>query len=67
MNYNCFLIPTITTAGTPRYIPRFNIITEIPILKTSLSDSAFSISDSVEIIGVIAIFTASLKYGFSRS
>ena len=25
-----FLIPIITTAGTPRYIPRFNAITEIP-------------------------------------
>jgi len=54
-------------AGTPRYIPRFNIITEIPILKTSDSDSAFSISDNVEIMGVIASLTASLKYVFSRS
>ena len=51
---NFFLIPTITIAGTPRYIPRFNAITEIPILKTSDSEFAFSISDNVEIIGVIA-------------
>ena len=25
-------------AGAPRYIPKFNIITEIPILKTSDSE-----------------------------
>ena len=62
-----FLIPTITAAGTARYIPRFNIITEIPILNTSDSVSAFSIRDSELIIGVIASFTASLKYEFSRS
>ena len=47
----------------PRYIPRLSTITEIPILKTSDSDSAFSISDSVEIIGVIASLTASLNIG----
>ena len=62
-----FLIPTIAIAGIPRYIPKFNIITEIPKLKTSDSDSALSISESELIIGVIAILTASLKYGFSRS
>ena len=57
-----FLIPTTTIAGIPRYIPKFNAITESPILKTSDSDSALSINDNVEIIGVIATFTASLKY-----
>jgi len=57
----------MTMAGAPRYIPMLNIITEIPILKTSDSDSAFSIKDNELIIGVIASFTASLKYGFSRS
>jgi len=46
--YFIFLIPITTIAGTARYIPRFNIITEIPILYTS--DSAFSISDSGLII-----------------
>jgi len=46
------LISTITTDGSPRYIPRFSIITEIPIFKTSGSVSAFSISDGVEINGV---------------
>jgi hypothetical protein len=65
--YIFFLIPTITTAGTPRYIPMFNMITDNPIPKTSDSEFAFSISDSDEIIGVIAIFTASLNNGFSRS
>ena len=59
-----FLIPTIATAGIPRYIPIFNIITEIPILNTSDSDSAFSIRERVEIVGVIASLTVSLKYGF---
>ena len=43
-------------AGAPRYIPKLSAITEIPILKTSDSDSAFSINDRVEIIGVIAKF-----------
>ena len=62
-----FLIPTTTIAGMPRYIPKFNIITEIPKLKTSDSDSALSINDNEVIIGVIASLTASLKYGFSRS
>ena len=33
-----------------RYIPRFNAITEITILKTSDSERAFSIRDSVVII-----------------
>ena len=57
----------ITTAGMPTYIPRFNAIIEIPILKTSDSDSAFSINDRVEIIGVIASLTASLNTGDSLS
>ena len=56
-----FLIPTTTIAGIPRYIPKFNIITEIPIPNTSDSDSAFSISESELIIGVIASFTISLS------
>ena len=41
--YFIFLIPITTIAGTPRYIPMFNIITEIPILNTSDSEFAFSI------------------------
>ena len=52
-------------AGAPRYIPRFNAITDSPSPRTSDSDSAFSIKDMVEIIGVIAILTASLNRGFS--
>ena len=56
-----------TIAGTPRYIAKFSAITEIPILKTSDSDSAFSIKDKVEIYGVIASLTASLNIGCSRS
>ena len=67
MNYNCFLIPTITIAGTARYIPKFNIITESPIPNTSDSEFAFSIRDNDEIIGVIAIFTISLNIGYSLS
>ena len=51
-------------AGAPRYIPRFNAITDSPSPRTSDSDSAFSIKDMVEIIGVIAILTA-LNRGFS--
>ena len=62
-----FLIPTTAIAGIPRYIPKFNAITEIPILKTSDSVSAFSIRERVEIIGVIASFTASLNNGCSLS
>ena len=54
-NYILFLIPTITTAGTPRYIPMFSIITESPSDMTSDSDSAFLINDNELIIGVIAI------------
>ena len=54
-------------AGTPRYIAKFSAITEIPIPKTSDSDSAFSISDKLEIIGVIASLTASLNIGCSLS
>ena len=61
------LIPTITTAGTPRYIPRFSMITDNPSDMTSDSEFAFSIKDNELIIGVIASFTASLKYGFSLS
>ena len=56
----------MTMAGAPRYIPKFNTITESPSPKTSDSDSAFYIKDNVLIIGVIASLTASLKYGFSR-
>ena len=41
----------------------FSMITEIPILKTSDSEFAFSISDSDEIIGVRPTFTTSLNYG----
>ena len=51
-------------AGAPRYIPKLSAITDNPILKTSDSDSAFSISDSVEIMGVIASLTASLNMDF---
>ena len=40
-------------AGTPRYIPKFNVMTDNPSPKTVDSDSAFSIKDNVEIIGVI--------------
>ena len=54
-------------AGTPRYIPMFSIITDSPSDMTSNSEFAFSIIDNDEIIGVIAIFTASLNSGFSRS
>ena len=50
-------------AGTARYIPIFNAITDNPILKTSDSVSALSMIDNVEIIGVIASFTASLNIG----
>ena len=45
-----FLIPTTTIAGIPRYIPKFNAITEIPILNTSDSELAFSINDNELII-----------------
>ena len=62
-----FLIPTRTIAGTARYIPKFNAITQTPIPNTSDSDSAFSISDNELIIGVIASFTASLNSGCSLS
>ena len=62
-----FLIPTTTIAGTAIYIPKFNAITESPMLTTSDSVSALSINDHVEIIGVIASLTASLKRGFSLS
>jgi len=54
-------------AGTAIYIPKFSTITEIPTTKTSDSESAFSISDSVEIIGVIVSLTASLNIGCSLS
>ena len=53
--------------GAPRYILKLSAITDNPILKTSDSVSAFSISDSDEIIGVIAIFTACLNIGCSLS
>ena len=54
-------------AGIPRYIAKFNAITESPSPKTSDSVSAFSIIDNDESIGVRPSLTASLKYGFSRS
>jgi len=38
-----FLIPITIITGTPRYIPRFNAITDNPSPRTSDSDSAFSI------------------------
>ncbi len=40
-------------AGTPRYIPKFNIITDSPSPNTSDSEFALSINDNDEIIGVI--------------
>ena len=46
----------IPNAGTARYIPRFNAITDNPSPRTSDSEFAFSIRDSDEIIGVITIF-----------
>ena len=57
----------IANVGTPRYIAKFNAITDNPIPKTSESVSAFCINDNVEIIGVIAIFTDSLNIGCSLS
>ena len=42
----------MTMAGAPRYIPKFNAITESPSPKTSDSDSAFSMIAKVESIGV---------------
>ena len=53
----------IPNAGTPRYIPRFNIITERPSPKTSDSEFAFSMIAKDEIIGVNPSFTTSLKIG----
>ena len=58
---------TIPNAGSPMYIPRFNAITESPSPNTSLSVSALSMIAKVEIIGVIASFTASLNNGCSLS
>ena len=56
-----------TIAGTPKYMPKLSAITEIPSPRTSDSEFAFSISDKLEIIGVIASFTASLNIGCSLS
>jgi hypothetical protein len=61
------LIPITTIAGTPRYIPMFSMITDSPSDMTSDSEFALSISDKLEIIGVIASLTASLNSGFSLS
>ena len=49
----------IPNAGSPMYIPKLSAITDS--LRTSDSDSAFSINDNVEIIGVNPSFTISLK------
>ena len=57
----------MTMAGTPRYIPKFNAITDNPSPRTSDSDSAFSMIANVESIGVNPSLTASLNKGFSRS
>ena len=57
----------IPNAGSPRYIPRFNAITDNPSPRTSDSEFAFSIIANVESIGVNPAFTISLKTGFSRS
>jgi hypothetical protein len=50
-------------AGTPRCIPKLSVITDNPSPRTLLSEFAFSISDSDEIIGVRPTFTTSLNYG----
>ena len=42
----------IPNAGSPMYIPRFNAITESPSPRTSDSESAFSMIDRDESIGV---------------
>ena len=49
----------IPNAGTPRYIPRFNIITERPSPKTSDSEFAFSMIARDESIGVRPSLTGS--------
>ena len=54
----------ITIAGAPRYIPKLSAITDNQSPRTSDSEFAFSISDSEEIIGVIASLTASLNRDF---
>ena len=63
----CFLIAKPTTAGATTYIPKFKAITNEPKPNTCGSDpsSASVIIDSVEIIGVMKIFTVSLNTGFS--
>ena len=53
----------MTIAGIPIYIAKFNAIIESPNPKTSDSEFAFSIIDSVESIGVKPAFTISLKTG----
>ena len=57
----------IPNAGSPMYIPMFNIITESPSPNTSDSEFALSINDNDEIIGVNPTFTTSLKIGLWRS
>ena len=54
-------------AGTPRYIAKFNAMTESPSPRTSDSELAFSIKDNDESIGVNPAFTISLNIGLSRS
>ena len=56
-----------TIADMEREHPMFSAITESPSPRTSDSEFALSISDRDDNIGVIAILTISLKYGFSRS
>ena len=52
----------IPNAGSPMYIPKLSAINDSP--RTSDSDSAFSINDNVEIIGVSRkSYNASLKVG----
>ena len=54
-------------AGTPRYIPKFNIITDNPSPNTSDSEFAFSMIANDESIGVNPTFTICLKIGLSLS
>ena len=57
----------IPNAGSPRYIPRFSAITDSPSPRTSDSESAFSMIDNDDNIGVNPSFTTSLNIGLSRS
>ena len=56
----------IPNAGSAMYIPRFSAITESPSPRTSDSESAPSIRDSDDSIGVNPTFTISLSIGLSR-